>query len=237
MAGGGRVGRLRGVSTPAAQPLRPTRDGVVLVHGIWMAGITMVPLQRRLQRAGFEARVLAYPSLRATPEENARVLERAVRRLRAPRVHLVGHSLGGIVVMHLLARGAPPNVGRAVLLGSPVAGSAVAHLLARSWWTRHLLGQSTQRGLLGEAPHGDGRHAVGVIAGTLPLGVGRLVPGLAEPHDGTVALEETRLPGAAASLALPVSHTGMLVARSVSEAVVAFLRAGAFPRAPLPRGG
>lgn len=224
------------LGAPAPLP-RVAREAVVLVHGIWMARITLVPLQQRLRRAGFVPHILAYPSLRATPASNARRLGELVRRLRAPRVHLVGHSLGGIVVMHLLEGEVPPRVGRAVLLGSPVGGSAVAHLLARSWLTRHLLGQSVERGLLGEAPHADGRHPVGVIAGTLPVGVGRLVPGLTEPHDGTVALGETRLPGAAETLTLPVSHTGLVLAPSVAREVAAFLRTGRFERAGAPASG
>ncbi len=211
-------------------------EGVVLVHGIWMAGLTMALLQRRLRVAGLRVHVLAYPSLRGTPAENAGRLARAVARLRAPRVHLVGHSLGGLVVLHLLAGRVPPRVGRAVLLGSPVGGSAVARVLARSRLTRRLLGRSTQRGLLGEAPHADGRHPVGVVAGTLPVGVGRFVPGLALPHDGTVSLAETALPGAADSITLPVSHTGMLASSSVAAAVVAFLRDGRFPRPGPPPG-
>lgn len=206
-------------------------EAVVLVHGIWMSRLAMVPLQQRLQRAGFAGHILSYPSLRGTPQANGARLRRLIERLEAPRVHLVGHSLGGLVVLHLLEGEVPERVGRAVLLGSPVNGSGVAHVLASSRFTRHLLGRSVERGLLGAGPHADGRHPVGVIAGALPFGLGALLPGLADPHDGTVAVSETHLAGAAATVVLPVSHTGMLFSRAVAQHVAAFLRTGRFPDA------
>jgi pimeloyl-ACP methyl ester carboxylesterase len=210
---------------------RATGEAVILVHGIWLMGLAMVPLQRRLRRRGFHARVLAYRSLMRTPAQNAERLARAVARCREPVVHLVGHSLGGLVVLHLLAASPPKKPGRCVLLGSPARGSAVAALLARHPLTKRLLGRSVVGALLGEAPASTGGREVGVIAGALPYGVGRVVPGLAKPHDGTVAVAETELPCAAASLVLPVSHTGLVLSEQVAEAAAAFLRTGRFPPA------
>ena len=204
------------------------REAVVLVHGIWMARLSMVPLQQRLKRAGFAPHILSYPSLRGTPAQNAARLRGLLGRLRAPKVHLVGHSLGGLVVLHLLAEAVPPHIGRCVLLGSPVNGSGVARLLARSRVTRHVLGKSVERGLLGEAPRLPPGVEVGVIAGSVALGVGRLMPALSGESDGTVTTAETRLEGAAAHLTLPTSHAGMLVNARVAAATIAFLKRGAF---------
>jgi pimeloyl-ACP methyl ester carboxylesterase len=206
------------------------REAVVLVHGIWLARLSLVQLQRRLLQAGFDVHILSYPSLRRTPAENAVRLRALLARLSAPVVHVVGHSLGGLVALHLLEERPPPRVGRCVLMGTPVNGSAAAHLLARSWVTRHLLGKSTVRGLLGEAPRASDAHEVGVIAGSLPLGLGRLVGAATGSHDGTVAVAETMLAGAREHLTLPVSHTGLLFSRAVADAVAAFLRTGRFPR-------
>jgi len=208
---------------PASQ-----REAVILVHGIWMMGLALVPLQRRLARAGYDARILAYPSLRAAPAENAERLRAQVLRLKADVVHLVGHSLGGLVVLHLLDSRPPAKVGRCVLLGTPATGSAVAHFLARHPWGLKLLGKSVVRGLLGEGPHALAGREVGVLAGGLPLGVGHLVKNLEKPHDGTVAVAETAIPGATASSVLPVSHTGLVLASAAANAVIAFLRAGRF---------
>ena len=55
-----------------------------------------------------------------------------------------------------------------------------------------------------------GARDLGVIAGNLPLGLGRLVGPLDGPNDGTVLVEETRLPGAAAHLTVRTSHSSLV---------------------------
>jgi hypothetical protein len=58
-----------------------------------------------------------------------------------------------------------------------------------------------------------------VIAGTRPVGLGHFFTTLDGDHDGTVAVSETRLPGATGFITLPVGHLGLLVsARAASEA-------------------
>ena len=70
---------------------------------------------------------------------------------------------------------------------------------------------------------------IGVIAGSLPVGIGRAFSDLPQPNDGTVCVDETELPGATARIVLDTTHTGMLLSREVAEATVAFLRDGRFP--------
>jgi hypothetical protein len=69
---------------------------------------------------------------------------------------------------------------------------------------------------------------LGVIAGDLGFGLGRLVGTLGGPSDGTIMVEETELDGATDRLVLRVSHTGMLFSAAVARAAGAFLRSGRF---------
>ena len=69
---------------------------------------------------------------------------------------------------------------------------------------------------------------LGIIAGTQSLSFGRLVVDFDEPNDGTVAVSETRLPGAKAHLSLPVSHSGMILSARVAHEVGQFLEHGRF---------
>jgi hypothetical protein len=71
---------------------------------------------------------------------------------------------------------------------------------------------------------------LGVIAGDLGFGLGRLVGPLGAPSDGTVRLEETELEGTADRIVLRVSHTGMLFSAAVAKQAGAFLRSGRFSR-------
>jgi pimeloyl-ACP methyl ester carboxylesterase len=204
------------------------RERVVLVHGIWMTGLEMRWLGRRLAACGFSSSHFHYPSTRRTPEENARKLGHYLQGLELDRLHLVGHSLGGVVLLHLFEQVTDLPPGRVVLMGSPVLGSGVARHMSRVSWLQPVLGRSIERGLLGGAPAWDGSRDLGVIAGNFSVGIGRLLGGLAQPSDGTVAVSETRLPGADSVRVLETSHTGMIFSRPVAEEVCHFLRHGRF---------
>jgi hypothetical protein len=69
---------------------------------------------------------------------------------------------------------------------------------------------------------------LGIIAGTQPIGVGAILVQFEEDSDGTVAVSETRLPGATDHLVLPVSHLGMLVSPRVARETGLFLQEGRF---------
>lgn len=206
---------------------------VVLLHGIWLPKAVMWLLARRLQRQGFRTRLFGYRSLLRRPADNARRLAALIETLDAP-VHLVGHSLGGIVILHALQQRPDLNVGRIVLLGSPVNGSLVAKRLQRFLLTRWLLGRGTAQALLGDGPGWDGSRALGTVSGTRPYGIGVLLGGLPGAHDGTVTLEETRLAGATDSIAIRTTHTGLVFSAAVADAVSAFLVRGAFAKTGQP---
>jgi pimeloyl-ACP methyl ester carboxylesterase len=204
------------------------REPVVLVHGIWMTGLEMRWLGRRLAARGFLPSHFHYRSTRRPPEENACRLGHYLQGLELDRLHLVGHSLGGVVLLHLFEQFPDLPPGRVVLMGSPVLGSGVARHIIQTPWLPPLLGRSIERGLLGGAPAWDGSRELGVIAGSHSVGVGRLLGGVEQPSDGTVAVSETRLPGADSVRVMETSHTGMIFSRPVAEEVSHFLRHGRF---------
>jgi pimeloyl-ACP methyl ester carboxylesterase len=207
-------------------------ETVVLVHGLWVHGITMELMRRRVARNGYRALAYSYPSMRLTLAENAERLHRYCRDIAAPRLHFVGHSLGGLIILRMLERvpGLPP--GRAVLLGSPVAGSLAARRLARLPGGRAALGRTAPEWHEAAPPRPHTGREIGVIAGRMPVGIGRIVaPDLPAPSDGVVSVAETRLPAARDHIVLGVNHFGMLLSRSVTRQVCAFLRDGSFAHA------
>jgi hypothetical protein len=207
---------------------------VVYVHGLWLGGAEAVLLRRRLSRAlGAESRVFSYPSVGASVTENAVALGRYLHSIPADTLHLVAHSMGGLVILKLFELGGaaalPP--GRVVLAGSPVRGSRSAARLARLPFGRALLGRSAGGSLLVPCERRwQGGRDLGVIAGELGLGLGRLLGRMEAPSDGTVWVAETDLPGATDQLRLRVSHSGMVFSALVAKQVAAFLRDGRFER-------
>jgi pimeloyl-ACP methyl ester carboxylesterase len=203
-------------------------DTVVLVHGIWMTGLELLLLERRLRRCGFRTLRFQYRSLRRTVRHNAAELACRARALSAGRVHLVGHSLGGLVILQALQDDPGLITGRIVLLGSPVGGSAVARRVTRCRLLRWLTGRATEQGLLGDGPRWCGRQSLGMIAGCRSFGIGRLLGGLRGVNDGVVNLEETRIEGVHDSLVVDTTHIGLVISRQVAAQVCAFLKHGRF---------
>ncbi|VAX13393.1 hypothetical protein MNBD_GAMMA24-2130 [hydrothermal vent metagenome] len=206
------------------------RPPVVLVHGIWMTGIEMLWLRYRLHRCGYQTYSFHYPSLRRTPSENAASLNRFLKKIEADRIHLLAHSLGGIVLMHLFHRYPQQKPGRVVMLGTPAKGSELARRFYRKRGLRLLLGRACEQGLLGGAPDWPEERELGLIIGDRPLGMlAQLFGGpLEKPSDGTVRVAETRIEQALEVLCLPVTHFSMLADRRVAVAACRFLRAGKF---------
>jgi len=205
------------------------REVVVCIHGIWMTGLEMGVLRSRITQCGFKTLQFHYRSLLLTPEENAARLNQFLLTLKADMIHLVAHSLGGLVVTHLFDQFPIQRPGRIVMLGTPLKGSATAHAFNAFMPTRPLLGRSTLRGLLGDRPRWKGLRELGVIAGNRGIGIGQLMFGkLPQPNDGTVALDETRSTEVNRHLTVPHSHFGMIYSKDVAEAVCHFLKDGEF---------
>jgi hypothetical protein len=118
-----------------------------------------------------------------------------------------------------------------VLLGSPLGGSRAAQGLARWPLGAAILGRNIEAEVLKpQSREWAGRRDLGIIAGDLSLGFGRLVADLGGPNDGTVTVAETQLPGATDHIILPISHTGMLFSAQVAHQAAQFLAHGRFER-------
>ncbi|MGD9265645.1 MAG: alpha/beta fold hydrolase, partial [Lysobacterales bacterium] len=104
---------------------------VVLVHGLWVRGWSMTVLAKRLRKQGHEVEVFSYPTTSDCLDAHADALHAFLGSLDAGQLHLVGHSMGGLVILNLLNRYDDLPPGRVVLMGSPVKGSRVVRRLEK----------------------------------------------------------------------------------------------------------
>ena len=187
-------------------------------------------LRRRVEAAGFATQVFRYHSLLRSVDENAMLLADFLKGVEGERLHLVGHSLGGMVILRMFERGVELPPGRVVFMGSPVRGSLAAKGL-RDRGLGFLLGRSGPEGLEmpQEAQWKDPRE-LGVIAGTHAFSINPFHAKLPEPNDGMVSLEETRITGAKVCIEMHLAHTTMLFSNELAEQVIEFLREGRFKR-------
>jgi pimeloyl-ACP methyl ester carboxylesterase len=225
------VDQSRSIAAPQRLALGLTT--VVTVHGLWMRAGAMLALQRRLERHGFAAQRFGYPTVHRSLEANAKALADFIERVPGDTVHLVAHSLGGVVIRAMLDQGIPARLGRVVILGSPLRGSRIGARVTRLPGGRRIIGQ-TIIDLNVSGGFGDWPSAVpaGSIAGGVPFGTSWLVGGIFEANDGAVAVAETRVPGLADHIVLPVTHFGLLWSRRVGDQARHFLEHGRFRRAP-----
>lgn len=206
----------------------PARPRVLLLHGLWLRGATLIPLRARLRAAGFEAECFDYRSVFAHPREHLARLERRIREWpgQGP-VHLVGHSMGGLLSIECARAHPELPIGRILCLGSPLAGSLGAAALAERGPLGRVLGRAVHLLRQGALPLPEG-FEIGVIAGTLPLGLGHWFSRFDGAHDGTVSVAETRAPGLRAHLEVRTSHSGLILSRVVAAQAARFLREGRF---------
>jgi pimeloyl-ACP methyl ester carboxylesterase len=204
---------------------------VVLVHGLWMPGIVMSPLALRLARAGYRTHLFHYRSHARKLDLNvARLAVFAAQRLGGRPAHYVAHSLGGLVTLGALSTHEELAVGAVVLLGTPAQGCQSARIIGSRAFGRWMLGQSAPLWREGAAAHWTRREPLGVVAGTVPLGLARTMVRLQGPNDGVTRMEETTVEGMVERVVLPVAHSAMIVSPRVAAQVLNFLEHGRFVR-------
>jgi pimeloyl-ACP methyl ester carboxylesterase len=198
---------------------------VILAHGLWVPGVMMRPLAARLEQAGFRCHSFSYFGTARPLADHAERLALLARGIGP--AHFLGHSMGGLVVMEALARYPEVAAGRVVLLGTSARGNFAGRRLARHAAGRWMLGESAP--LWSERDMRWTRaEPLGVIAGTRPIGLGRLLGRLAGPNDGVVTVEETTIEGMSERITLPVGHSQMLISAQTAVQVAAYLAEGRF---------
>jgi pimeloyl-ACP methyl ester carboxylesterase len=137
--------------------------------------------------------------------------------------------MGGLVILRCLRNHGERRIGRVVLMGTPVRACMAGRRLEKRFAGKRLLGAS--RDIWGSLPETfRPRCELGVIAGSHPWGLGRMLMRLPGTNDGVVRLEETEVAGMRDRVVLPLSHSGMLASARVAREVAAFLERGAFDR-------
>lgn len=201
-------------------------ETVVLVHGLGRTRASMLVLYMRLSDAGY--RVANFPYNHAgdsLDEISAQLLEFIGSDAERGRYHLIGHSLGNVIIRNAFRTGYPPGLGRIVMLAPPNRPAHLAESLEGTTLYRWIAGDSGQQlaseEFYRELPVPD--VDFGVIAGDRGHSLT-----FDEPNDGVIAVATTRLDGMADFLVLHHTHTFLMNTRDTFDRCLTFLRHGRF---------
>jgi triacylglycerol lipase len=212
------------------------QECVILLHGLARTPSSMRILEWSLKNAGYRVINIGYPSRQATIAKLSEdVLSRAVDMCgNTSKIHIVTHSLGGIILRQWSIKHRLLNAGRAVMLGPPNGGSELVDAF-KDWpvfETIHgpagkQLGKKSGS-LISDLPVCSD-FDLGIIAGSRSINplASAFISG---PNDGKVSVSSAFSIAARDKLVLPVSHTWMTIHPKVVEQVERFIKQGSFSK-------
>jgi triacylglycerol esterase/lipase EstA (alpha/beta hydrolase family) len=197
------------------------QQAVVLVHGLWMSRWTFFSIARSLEDQGYKVYRFGWKTSTRPFSFNMLKLQSFVNSVSEKTVHLVVHSMGGILSMRTM-----PNIrkqGKLVMLGSPINGSQAAKAMSKKRWSRWML-KHAQEPLENGVVNPEIFRNSCMIAGTSNgIGIAKLVTKLPEPNDGTVALVETQADWIDKHTSVNTNHFRMLFHKEVKKLIIEFL--------------
>lgn len=215
--------------------LSTAREIVILVHGFNNNEADMFPLRDFLIRLGYTAVTANLPLSFAPLEECVAVFSDKIQSILSrhdsyARIHLVGYSMGGLVVRSFLSKNAVVNLGRCVLIATPNRGTKLADMAAKLLKPLVHLYKPLKSLKTGDIEFGEPLNTpkpeIGVIAGAANKNL--LGFFLAGANDGMVEVGSAIFSGMADFIIRPYSHKEIHHQPETAQLVHSFLHTGKF---------
>jgi hypothetical protein len=220
-----------------AKPEKGKTEFVLLLHGMGRTRFSMRKVARFLEDRGYKVMNISCPS---TTEPIPVIADTYVKQAidtcmkqGADKIHVVTHSLGGIVIRQYLQNNSLPDGSRIVMLGPPNKGSQVADFLMDFFLYKWAMGDAGQSlGTNGDSlvnMLGPVDEDIGIIAGTRTVDPisSLLIPGA---DDGKVSVDSTMLDEMTDFITIPKSHPFMASSRTIMHQIEYFLENGKFDK-------
>jgi pimeloyl-ACP methyl ester carboxylesterase len=205
-------------------------DKVVLLHGLWRSFHAMEPLARRLTAEGYSTLNLPYPSSRKSFDDILpKIRDQIAEFAEGQRVHIVGHSLGGIIARFLTAGNPPWQPGRLVMLASPNGGSEIIDWLSQKPLVKPLLSPAARalateilaKNLPGLPPE---QEVIVIMGSRVSIPFFRNI--LRPENDGIVSAERGRTAGLRGFSVVDADHTFIQIHPETIRRTLRFLKNG-----------
>ena len=199
---------------------------IVLLHGQRRTRLSMVVLGKRFRSAGYQTLNFPYnQTIHSLDEISGQLVEFIGQKVKTSDYHLIGHSLGNVIIRNAFRKDYPDGLGKIVMLAPPNQPAHLAKCFKNNLIYRVFTGDSGQK-LSEEKFYRDlpiPRVPFGVIAGDKGQ---RLT--FSEPNDGVVTVESTKLEGMADWVLLHHGHTFIMNCKDTFEHCVRFIESGRF---------
>lgn len=212
------------------------RDTVVLLHGLVRTSHSMRKIERALEAEGYQVLNLDYPSRDFPIETLSEMVAKEITEgtTDADHIHIVTHSMGGILVRYIQQHFPIERLGKVVMLSPPNHGNEVVDTLGNSKIFRWINGPAGLQlgtedgGLVAKLPLVD--FELGVITGDRSINwmLSCMITG---KDDGKVSITSAQIDGMSAFKIVHASHPFIMKDRDVIAAVLSFLKCGKFESA------
>ncbi|QDU40055.1 Alpha/beta hydrolase family protein [Maioricimonas rarisocia] len=198
------------------------REVVIVLHGLGGSRWSNWLLARRIAAAGYEVENWCYPSVRCSiptvVDEMTDRFARFAESSGADSIHVVAHSMGGIVTRAVLAAKPELPIDRTVMLAPPNHGSPAATWFAPyvGWLSPAIVELSDCEGSYVRCLPPRLRQDVGLILAA---------------YDKVVPVESTSLDAVRDVVTVPSQHGLLPFRRDVAEYCTNFLKHGQFAAA------
>lgn len=170
---------------------------ILLVHGFFKNYKDMEPLQEHLSQWGYHTHLVNLPTTFERLETIYEVFKIELSKINTAsysNIHMVGHSMGGLIIRYYLSKQVVPNLGRCVFIGTPNKGTRLADIGLKIPLLPRLLKPIIalhSKSVAIDLPLNIPIPNIGIIAGTNH----RLITGsfLKQPNDGRVEVDATKL--------------------------------------------
>lgn len=216
-------------------PAINNKQCVVLVHGLWRSGWAMRSIADDLNDYAYQTVSVSYPSMSMTiPEIADRYLPPAIDECKqggAEQIHIVSHSMGGIVVRQYLQTNHLPSGSKVVMLSPPNQGSELSEKFGNEGWYQQIVGPAgasltkKDNGIIASLKPVE--EPVGIIAAyrSWSLWPSSWLP---KPNDGTVSVESMKLAEMDDFILINSGHAMIRFDDDTQEQIRHFLSTGTF---------
>ncbi len=210
---------------------------VILLHGLARTSHSMDKMELALNDAGYSTANVDYPSRSMKIQDLTDLAMdeglNVCQSKNAKTIHLVTHSMGGILARYYLAKNKLSQLGHLVQLAPPNRGSLVTDQFRQEHWYKWVTGPAGQQ--LGTGKDGIPSllgavdYSTGVVAGNehspLDNWLAEIIPG---EDDGKVSVDHAKVEGMSDFIVLPYTHISIMKQDEVIQQTLYFLKYGSF---------